>query len=517
MTRTIFTVAAALALTHTGTACADVTPRNVWDQWSHYIEGFGYQIDTPPVEEGRNLRFPDFQLTIDIPANPASGQRGGTITVSLGTVTLTDQGDGTVSVDIPATLPLVMTGDTEGEGDFDLKGQMTSANYRMIASGSPDDITYDFAADKIGLTIDELTTAATTRTKPGLVTLDLTGADGTTRIAGATGDITLEQDMSVDRLSYSVDIQSTKDDTPGHIRANGGYANLTSTATATIPEGFDPLRMTEGLANGYAVEARMTYDAGQTTLDFADPDQSLNATSTSQSGSAIVALDRFGLTYDLGATQLDFSLESPELPFPVASTIGAVDFGLRLPVSKGETLQDFTARIGVTDLTLPDQAWALLDAGNMLPHDPVTAQVETSGKMRLFVDMLDDTQMAALATEQRMPAEITNLTLNSLLVQAGGATIAATGDFDIDNDQPSRIMPALPAMDGQLDLRLTGVTTLLGKLGQMGVLPLPQAMIATGMIQQLGKPENGPDDLSAKVEITKSGALTINGAPMPLP
>jgi hypothetical protein len=49
----------------------------------------------------------------------------------------------------------------------------------------------------------------------------------------------------------------------------------------------------------------------------------------------------------------------------------------------------------------------------------------------------------------------------------------------------------------------------------MGLIPMPQAMMVTGMIQQLGKPESGPDDVSALIEVTKESQLTVNGAPLP--
>jgi hypothetical protein len=73
----------------------------------------------------------------------------------------------------------------------------------------------------------------------------------------------------------------------------------------------------------------------------------------------------------------------------------------------------------------------------------------------------------------------------------------------------------MPAFAGKVDLRLTGVGGLIGNLAQMGLIPMPQAMMVTGMIQQLGKPESGPDDVSALIEVTKESQLTVNGAPLP--
>jgi hypothetical protein len=40
-------------------------------------------------------------------------------------------------------------------------------------------------------------------------------------------------------------------------------------------------------------------------------------------------------------------------------------------------------------------------------------------------------------------------------------------------------------------------------------------MMAAGMIQQIGKPEGGADDFSAKIEMTPNGNMLVNGMPMP--
>ena len=70
-------------------------------------------------------------------------------------------------------------------------------------------------------------------------------------------------------------------------------------------------------------------------------------------------------------------------------------------------------------------------------------------------------------------------------------------------------------MFGTADVRMTGVTGLLNKLAQMGLIPAAQAMMAAGMIQQIGKPEGGADDFSAKIEMTPNGNMLVNGMPMP--
>lgn len=509
------TVAAA-ALFTAGSAHADVTPQDVWTQWEAYLASFGYEVTQQPVAEDADLHLPDFSMAIPVPADPATGGQSGTVTITMGEIALIDRGDGTVSVELPASMPLSITGDGVDATPVEVTGTITSSGYSTIASGTPDDITYTFAADSFGVSIDQLTGPKGQPIRPAAMEFVMQGAEGTSRVATSGDGTTIGQTFTLSNLTYDVDITVEEEGKPGQIKASGGFSDMASTTTGMIPASFNPAAMADALAAGYAINAEMIFQSGQSSLNFAEPDQSFEYASTSEGGSFTLSLGTGGLAYDIASTGINFSLASSDIPFPISSSLGAFGLGIGLPVVKGEAEQDFSARLTLTDLVVPDPLWMMIDAGGALPHDPLTAEIETSGKARLFVDLLDETATRELARGGTQPGEVTQLTLDKLLLKAGGATIAATGGFDIDNSAKSMINPDLPAFAGQVDLRLTGVTTLLGKLGQMGLIPMPQVMIASGMIQQLGQPGNGPDDFSALIEVTKDSQVRVNGAPMPL-
>jgi hypothetical protein len=506
-------VAALVSLT--APARADVTPQDVWNQWETYMASFGYQIDIQPEADGSNLRFADFSMALPVPADPASGKEGGIVRFSFGDVALIDRGDGSVSVEMPASTPITIRGESLGDENFVVKGTMTSTGYSTVATGNPGDITYTFEAAELALAIDELTGDDGRTVTPGTLQIALQGAAGTSRVENASGPTTLEQTITMARLTYAMDITDPDPAKPGHFRAQGTLEGLTSVGGGMIPDNFDPLAIPAALADGYTMNGTVNYAGGQGSLDFAEDGDSFRYASTSQGGSLSFGMSAEALTYDVQARDIDFTLESSEIPFPVASTMGAMGFGMTLPVLKGEAEQDFTARLTLTDVTVPEPLWMMVDAGGTLPHDPVTAELVTSGKARLFVDIFDEKATAELAAGGGTPGEVTYFSLDSLLLKAGGATIAATGGFDIDNTAKSALNPAMPAFAGKVDLRLTGVGGLIGNLAQMGLIPMPQAMMVTGMIQQLGKPESGPDDVSALIEVTKESQLTVNGAPLP--
>ncbi|WP_375174238.1 DUF2125 domain-containing protein [Pseudooceanicola sp.] len=499
-----------------GAARADVTPQDVWSQWQSYMASFGYDLSIQPETDGNNLRLPDFTMAMPVPTDPASGQEGGTVRFSVGDIALIDRGDGTVSIEIPAETPFRVTGESLGGENFEVKGTMASSGYSTIASGNPGDITYDYEAAEISVSIDELTNDEGKTVTPGTVEFILAGMAGSSRVDDTSGATRMEQSFTMARMSYVVDVTDPDPAKSGYLKAEGGFEGLTSQAEGTIPQNFDPLAVPQALVDGYAMSATMSYAKGQTNLDFAEDEQTFRYGSASTGGDFSVGIGADGLLYDVESRGIAFNIEGSDIPFPIASTMGAFGLALSVPVLKGDELQDFNAKIKLTDVAVPEPLWMMIDAAGALPHDPLTAEIETSGKARLSVDVFDEKAMTSLAASGEKPGEVTYFSLDSLLLKAGGATIAATGAFDIDNSAQSLINPDLPAFSGKVDLRLTGVTTLLGTLGQMGLIPMPQAMMATGMIQQLGKPESGPDDVSALIEITKDAQLTVNGAPLPL-
>ncbi|WP_136636270.1 DUF2125 domain-containing protein [Pseudooceanicola onchidii] len=505
----------ATMMTLTGTAWADVTPQDVWAQWTAYMASFGYELENDPIVDGANLRLPDFSMAMPVPADPSTGKEGGIVRFRMGDIALIDQGDGTVSVEVPASTPISIIGESVGAENFVVRGTMTSAGYRTVASGQPGDILYDFNAGSITFTLDDLTEADGQTKTPGEFELSLQGAAGQSRMNTLGGPTQMDQTLTLARVTYAFDIPEIDGADTGHLKAEGELMGVTTTTTGTIPATFDPAAVPQALSEGYAMKADMGYTTGRSSFDFAEDGKAMRFASTSEGGTFTVGMAAAGLVYEIAARGIDFSLEGSDIPFPIATTLAGFDLGVDLPVLKGDAPQDFTARLKLTDLTVPEPLWMMIDAAGALPHDPLTAEIETSGKARLFVDVFDEDATAALVENGRKPGEVTTLNLDSLLLKAGGATIAATGAFDVDNNAQSAFNPKMPAFAGQVDLRLTGVTTLISTLSQMGLIPAPQAMMASGMIQQLGKPETGPDDVSALIEVSKESRITINGAPLP--
>ena len=133
--------AAALFIFTSGSAAlADVTPEQVWQDWQEYLEGFGYSVEASEAKSGDTLTVSDITLEIDMPEDQGSAS------IALDEVLLRDNGDGTVRVSFPESMPMVIVG-TGPEGET-VKTELDyrTSEFEMSVAGDPDDMTYDYSA-----------------------------------------------------------------------------------------------------------------------------------------------------------------------------------------------------------------------------------------------------------------------------------------------------------------------------------------------------------------------------------
>ena len=509
-------IASALAAAFATPSLADVTPQDVWDQWAGYLSAFGYTVEVEPVIDGPDIRFPRFEMTMYIPSDPASGIKGGTVVVGLGSVALLSQGDGTVAIEVPASMPITVEGDGPGKEDFSALFSMMIEGHRTIASGVPGDIAYDFTAARIDLTLDEVEGRQGRMPIPGTIAVTMEGAAGMNRIASSGGTTKLEQSLTLGRLIYDFALKDVDPGNPAEMTWKGEVSGLTMASDGVVPPKVNPLAIDKALMSGYVVNTLMEFAAGKGAFGYTDPKTEMRIESASAGGKINIGMSATGLDYNVLSEGIALSVAGSEIPFPISTTAEAVGVGIKLPVIAGANEQPFAANVAVTELTIPEPFWMMADPENGLPHDPVTVELALSGKTRLFVDIMNEAAMSRLDRVGGVPGELTALNLEALTISGAGAEVKAAAVFDIDNTRKSAFNPELPAFGGDADLTLRGVTTLLSKLGQLGLIPMQQALIGSGMIQQLGKQGDGVDEYSADIKLTPEGAMTINGMAVPL-
>ena len=181
-----------------------------------------------------------------------------------------------------------------------------------------------------------------------------------------------------------------------------------------------------------------------------------------------------------------------------------------MPVIESETMQDYAANLELSDFTMSDQLWSMIDPAGQLPRDPATLRVDLDGTGRLFLDLLDPGEVEDLEGRDSVPGEVESLTLNALVLELAGARLSGEGAFTFDSDDLESFGGA-PAPEGTLDLRLVGGNALLENLVAMGLVPEDQASGMRMMMGLFARPGEGEDELVSRIEVTEDGQIIANG------
>lgn len=485
-----------------GVARADVAPADVWADWQGYFTSSGYEVSGDESQSGDALTVSDITLSMEMPEDQS------TVSVNMGEMTFTDNRDGTVAVSIPETMQMRVNLSSPDTGDVDVGLTYETGGFEMTASGNPDDLLYNYSAADIALLVDSVTIDGEAME---LGTIELRMAD----VMGSTTMTTdalrsSKQKMSTGPVSYLIDV-TDPEGSGGTMMLNGKAESMTLAANGTMPLEMDPNNLAASINDGLTGEGTITYSKGTTDFRFTDADETTEGTSSSDGGKATVAIGAEGLTYGISATEVKTKMTGSELPLPIELGYAEAAFNLTVPIAESEEAQDFALGLTLGDFTMSDMIWGIFDPSGQLPHDPATVELDLSGTAKLFFDLFDPEQMAAVeAGEIGVPGELNTLDINTLNVSAAGAQLTGEGGFTFDNTD-LETFDGMPAPEGSVDLTLTGANGLMDTLIAMGLLPQEQAMGVRMMMGMFAVPGDGEDTLTSTIEVTGDGQVLANG------
>ena len=493
--------AAAISIFMTGSAAyADVTAQQVWDDWKEYMVGFGYELQARESISGNTLVVDDLVMNVVLP------EEEGSMTMSLGQFQFTDIGDGTVSMSIPAELPLKFSiKPVEGE-TVDALIDYNTSGYSVVISGEPEDMTYNYSVAKMDIALSELLVDGTP------VDLIL-GSMSVSDLVGSSnmkiGNLrSTTQRMTTGPVTFKADF--TDPEGPGRMQIDGNYSSMGFAGGGTIPSSMDPNNVAEMLNSGFAFEGGFEFGSGGSEFTFTEEDQTLEGSTSTGGGTLDIGMDTNGLNYAGQASDYRIQMIGGELPFPIEMAMQKAAFNLLMPVTGSEEEQDFAFGLTLGDFTMSELLWTIFDSGAQLPRDPATVALDLTGKVKLMVDLLDPGSMEAVERGEAEPGELTELDIKGLTVSLAGAKLTGEGGFTFDNSDKVTF-DGMPAPTGEIDFKLEGGNGLLDKLVAMGLLPEDQAMGARMMMGLFAVPGPGEDTLNSKIEVTGDGQVKANG------
>lgn len=492
-----FYTSSAIALCATA-AYADLTAEDVWSDWETYTEGFGYDVDSTQSRQGNVLTVSG----VTVSSGDGAGLGGASIAIDQ--IVLTDQSDGTVTVAFPAIIPIETTMPNNTGGITRSSLDYRQSGMSVLASGSPDAISYVYSADEM---IFETT---------GFEVNGRIMPEGTNDVEITLSDISGSSTTTVDNLRrYAQAMQAgsmryllvATDPATGVVSdLSGQIQQLSFTGNGAVPlREMDNNDMDAMLAAGFSANGTFDYAANALTATVKNAENPVDTAIISGPSSLSVDMDSQGLTYSLEQIDLQLDMTSPALTVPVNLNIDSATLGLSVPVRQSDTPEDFSFGFSLSDFTMSDMLWGLFDPGGQLPRDPATIALDLAGKAKLMVNFMDPNALAGM-NPNAPPAEVDTLDITKLLISLAGAELTGDGAFTFQNDQGP-----VPRPEGAVDLKLTGANGLLDKLVASGLMQDEEAMGARMMMGLLAVPGDGPDTLTSKIEINDQGHVLANG------
>ncbi len=482
-------------------ALADVTAQDVWDDWKSYLTQMGYTVEAQETSDGNVLTVTDMTMTMALP------EEDGSFDMVVPQMTLTENGDGTVSVDVPESFPMTVKGDGSGE-TFSTEILYTHTGLKMAVSGSPEDMTYDYSAGSIGAKLDGFIVNGEEMPADALaVSIALNDVSGSSRMKiGENRDV--DQNFTAADLTYGLVFNDPESGETANV--DGALQQLAFEGTTVIPSDFDVADPQAFYDAGFAFSGRFTYDSGKSALAGTSEGQAFSLGSESQGGRLAASLDAQRLAYDIEQNSTKVAVTTADLPFPIEVAMENAGLKFEFPVQESEEIQPFGFAMNLTDFTMSDVLWSIFDPAGALPRDPATIALDTTGTAKILTNFFDPNAVETLALSDTAPGELHSMKINELLISLVGTKLTGDADFAFDNAN-TEAFDGLPTPKGTANLQLVGANGLIDTLIGMGLMSDSDALGARMMMGLMAVPGEEPDTLNSKIEFTEEGQILANG------
>lgn len=481
-------------------ASADVTAQQVWDNWSTQVDAYGEGFT-----HGDETMSGDTLTIADVRIEMSDDDMA--IVSAIGDVTLTENGDGSVSITMPASYPFTVDLTPEYGDPSTINMSVSHENMVLTVSGDPEAMTYDISADSYAMHVDSLEGDIATEVDlkdVAITILDLAGA-----YSVETGDL-INIDYKLDLGALDIDVLFSEIGGTGIVEGTVDLADLSMFAEMTVPTDMSLDAEIPPFEDGLAIDGGYSFGEMSYAFDFNADGEAASGTASIESGELAIAMDADGLSYSGETLGLIVNLLVPnEFPMPIEASMAKYGFEILVPLSQGEDgPQDAKFAFNLTELAFSDMLWNLGDPGNILPREPVTIALGLEAEVTPFFDFLDPAQSEAIMMSGT-PGELNSAKITELTVRAAGAEITGDGAFTFDNSD-LQTFAGFPRPEGSATFNINGVNGLVDKLIEMGLIPAEEAMMPRMMLGMFATPV-GDDELESTIEVNSEGHVLANG------
>ncbi len=485
-----------------GAAQAEMSPEDTWAHILSQVEASNYLVSASTSKDGDELIVSDIVFGIDDPV------AGFSLKFEVGDWHFIPQSDGSVRLNMAedARWDLKFR-DTDGERvEIDV-AQINKDSF-VIFDREGDEIRSDYEWDSLRLDLLKVTNEGEEIGKDQLqfsLTLnDISGSNafhqsdfnvsnGSTKISAAWIDLNVAPKEEDFRASW---------------RSSLNDIVLSSTSQTLDDASLKDLEKAMRLGMNSAVTYR--HGRGQTELRFSGEDGDAVISSSSDGGRTSVDLSKLGMNFLTEMSDWDISFMGSLFPMSFDASLGALAYGMSLPIVASEEEQKLGLRIELEDISISDSVWDIFDPIRVFDRDLMTVKFDVSGLMRLLTDYTSfDVEDADDIGAFQEAAEMNSLMIKSLMLSALGASAQVQGEFSFDNSDYNTF-DGIPRPEGSVRLTMKGVNALLDKLSNSGLIGSEEVMGARMVMGMFTVPV-GRDELEAEFWIDGNGGVYANG------
>lgn len=479
-----------------GTAHAALTADQVWQSWKDAAALAGLTVTAATeATDGGTLMLNGVTIA------PESGPG-----LTISDMTLTEDSDGSVVIVPGADIGI----DSTGDGST-IALDVTHDGLSITARDEGGALVYSYDAETLAVEFNS--TYATLGTADDGAAMEATSAGKVSfeGLAGTYSDTPGDNrafglDLTATRLAY--EIGSDNPDIPMKTTSVSDTADVAIGVTVTMPQTVSMFAIQSAaefqtaLNEGFGFSA--TTKQGVSTGSAVQESEFMpyEMTMTAQPGDATFLLNKDMFMVKSVGEGLALSVTSAMMPAPVQFTSGPIEVNMTSPVNSGDVAGDFAYVMKLSQFTVNDEAWAMVDPGGTLPREPADLSVDVSGKAKI------DVMGMIVADETGAPPPIPapeSLNINDLTLKIAGAALVGSGAFTFDNSS------GLPVPLGEANVSLMGGNALVDGLIATGIITEEDAMGARMMMSMFMTPGADADSLTSKIEARAGNEIYVNG------
>ncbi len=476
-----------------GTAQADVTAREVWDDWVAALDGGEVAFSTASIDEadGR-LTITDLTMTSEL--------EEGSYSVSVDEIVLAETDDGTVTVTLSPSFPITLEGLDSDGAPTSLTFRIDQPGFTLVVSDVDAGRRHAYQAPEISVTLAEATQAG----EP----MDLETA---ATITDATGSYVVSDD-DAQQFDSEFDAASARLETRGSDPEQGPFEIVLEVADLS-GEGLtsfldrDIADMSAALRDGFESEGSLGYGETSYTVTGENEDGAFGITGGAEAGELTARIARNGLVYGSRNTGSRIVVTGDQIPVPeIVLEMAESEGVVTLPVLAGDEPQEYGLLLRLVDLTMSEDIWSMFDPAGVMPREPANVLLDLSGTATLEQDL-----MGGGSGTEEAPGTVDTLSLDALRIALLGVDLTGSGTLEFVPPPEDPEEGGTPRPVGTIDLQLVGAQALIDRLVRIGAIPEDQAVGARMMLGVFARPADADDTLTSTFEFGADGSVSANG------